>query len=479
MRRSPATRRPGFTLIEVLVAAGLCMLIMAILASAFASGVDTFSLLKSTGELDGRLKVAQAVLRADLTAPHLEAETGEPVKVSQLRYDRIGSNDRFARPQPLGFFRITQEVPLTAPVLAAPNVTYAEGLDPDGVPSTRAVSHTLQMAVRLRADRMDRVALAKLPQNNTGPGGTSNLSAPEVSTIAAAAGSSLSTLDPNGIADRFSSQWAEVSYFLSTQPTGGTVGTPQLPLFSLHRRVRAVLPRNAPGAGTDWGQFNNTRSDPTTATTGAPGLSYRMVVPPMGPPQWPLNTINDLSDPSNRTGGATASRLPSALDPLDQLSPLGTGEDILLTNVLSFEVKAAWDPGGWVIAEGTPVMATPVAAPGGTELPFDDLPLTPSVPAGFSQSQGMTTIQYPNGSGNNLFQRDQAGVTNATTSRCYDTGNPQGGWDRPTIPAGTNQRNPNPGCLPLPIRLKAVQIKIRLYDPKNKLTRQLTLIQDL
>lgn len=39
--------------------------------------------------------------------------------------------------------------------------------------------------------------------------------------------------------------------------------------------------------------------------------------------------------------------------------------------------------------------------------------------------------------------------------------------------------DPNPNYVPLPIRLKAIQIKLRIYDPKNKLTRQITIIQDL
>ena len=35
--RTARTRRPGFTLIEVLVAAGLCMLIMVVMTQAFAA----------------------------------------------------------------------------------------------------------------------------------------------------------------------------------------------------------------------------------------------------------------------------------------------------------------------------------------------------------------------------------------------------------------------------------------------------------
>ena len=73
---SYSRRRPGFTLVEVIVAAGLCMLIMSVLAGAFAAGIDTFSLLKSTGEMNDRLAVAKHILVGDLRSTHLEDDTG-------------------------------------------------------------------------------------------------------------------------------------------------------------------------------------------------------------------------------------------------------------------------------------------------------------------------------------------------------------------------------------------------------------------
>ena len=114
MRISSYTRsRPGFTLVEVLVAAGLCMLIMAVLSAAFAAGIDTFSLLKSTGELNDRLTLAKDVMVGDLSGIHLEDDTGLPLRVSDVRYDLIGTQDtvlgRYARPPARGFLRIIQE----------------------------------------------------------------------------------------------------------------------------------------------------------------------------------------------------------------------------------------------------------------------------------------------------------------------------------------------------------------------------------
>ncbi len=454
---TPAFRRPGFTLIEVLVAAGLCMLIMAVLAEAFGAGVGTFSLLKSTGELDGRLKTAQAILRSDLQLPHLEAETGEPVRVSQLRLDRIGAEERFARPQPFGFFRITQETASTS-----------EGNDPDGIPSTRATNHTLQMAVRVAGTRTDKIAVAKMPKRNgptdtpVGPG----LSAAELGTIGQAAGFSLTSIDTN-VLDHFASQWYEVSYFLNSQQTGATSGGQ--PLFSLHRRVRAVLPKAAPPNAINWSQFNNTNTDPSTATTGAPGMSYRMVPQPNPqPPAFFLNNASSITEPTNRTGGLLANRQTASIPAMDtatnHLIPLGTGEDILLTNVLSFEVKASWDG-----INGVPV---------GGEFPFADLPAFVTA----------ITATAANGTGNPNFLRVDAGgnpIPGSPALRAYDTWSSSGpftNWAAQATQASAGPPPvflPNPAFVPLPIRLKAVQIKVRLYDPKNKLTRQMTLVQDL
>ncbi|QEL15438.1 PilW family protein [Limnoglobus roseus] len=427
MRLHPTApfRRPGFTLIEVLVAAGLCMLIMAVLAEAFGAGVSTFSLLKSTGELDGRLKTAQTVLRNDLQLPHLEAETGEPVKVSQLRLDMIGAPDRFARPQPRGFFRIAQE-----------GASTAEGNDPDGIPSTRAVNHILQMAVRLPATRQDRVAIAKMPQNNAG-----GLSMGEQTRISSVNQFSLTNLD--SAATRFASQWYEVSYFLSQQSTGNTVpgagtGTAQQ-LFSLHRRVRCLLPKEAtpptvppifwrdPVGTMPRIDFTVKNTDPTLGTTGANGMSTRIDATTQSAT---LNSCVDITNPFNRLGGLTSTRGPTGA--VDQVAPLGNGEDIVLSNVLSFEVKASWDDrsGGTTVTN---------------EFPFADL-----VPV--------------------------ANNTTLAGQRIYDTWSTAlAGWDSTTAPAMGQPDN----RVPMLIRLKAVQIKIRLYDPKNKLTRQLTLVQDL
>src|SRR5947209_1742651 len=118
--RTP-TRRPGFTLVEVLVAAALCILIMTILTYAFQQAMDTFSLLKSTGELQERLRAAEVVMRRDLQNVGLDMADGSPPRVSNVRLDQGGASPA------AGFLRIEWNG----------NGTN-EGNDPDGIPSGRS-----------------------------------------------------------------------------------------------------------------------------------------------------------------------------------------------------------------------------------------------------------------------------------------------------------------------------------------------------
>ena len=421
--RTARTRRPGFTLIEVLVAAGLCMLIMVVMTQAFAAGIDTFSVLKSTGELQERLAVAGTVLQSDLAATHLENQVGEPKRVSGIRFDRIGSGDPAARPPHRGFFRIQQE-----------SLSMLEGVDPDTIPSTRAGGsanngHILHMSVKLPGTRQDRAFTANL----TGNSATAIQNA-QLQSI------SLINLEPS--TSKYCSQWAEVAYFLNPTSTG-TTAAGSTPLFSLHRRIR-VLTQND-DTGISW----------FTSQTATPGMSCNQVttatatIPPTAIGQQKLlNGPGNITVPDFRLGGKTGIRSATGID---NFAPLGTGDDILLSNVISFEIKANWDT-----VSGLP----PVAAPT-DDAPFYDLPVSTSVP-----SLGRTFDTWSD-------------RPNTTSPFNYD------GWNTPMIPNPAAPAppamipNPNYRPVPLPIRLKAIQIKLRIYDPKNKLARQITLIQDM
>jgi type II secretory pathway pseudopilin PulG len=567
-RRRPAARRTGFTLVEVLVAAGLCLLIMTVLATCFQAGMDTLSQLKSLGDLQQQLRTADVLLRRDLQAQHLESRFGNRVSDQRLDlyqpynpYTIDPTTGRLNGPNPspygsppawqppdAGFFRIFQGIDSAATVAGGTGVTVNEGTDPDNLPATRATTHILHMAVKVPADRLDRVFTATVPS------GVWTALSPFATARA------LPPTNPAASPEfGFPGEWAEVAYFLDTpQPltTPSTLGTQRtgqsngMTLLTLYRKVRLLGNGNPQAAG-----FTRT----TLAAATAPiipwkyqGLSFNPTTfTPIGGtvanrPADLLNSPMSIAGPYQRLGGILSSRtasgvVPALGSPLETNAPntiasTGGGQfdavgferdaagnptatDVVLNNVISFEVRATWDVNPnrdfrYMEAMGVPppTPASPVpqsvGVPLTAQLPgwsgradgvFDDLPPVPTLPP----PQGAVT-------GNPLFDRAQA--TPPTLPRVFDTwaGNnllpmgqlvPAGGspthqyrvdWDRPVadcMPRGTPPNTqtvptamggpllPNPNCVPLFIRVKAVQIKIRVWDPKNKVARQITLIE--
>ena len=93
----PARRRPGFTLVELMVAMALTLFIMVILTQAFVTSLATFSGLKSVGELQANLRTVSSLLQADLQADHFGDKR------------RLSSPDLLTIPPPQGFFAIFQD----------------------------------------------------------------------------------------------------------------------------------------------------------------------------------------------------------------------------------------------------------------------------------------------------------------------------------------------------------------------------------
>src|SRR5436309_2742796 len=72
----PPRHRPGYTLVEMLVAAAVSILIMVILTGAFQAGLDSFRKLRAQGNLQERLRMARTSLSDDLSQPHFEQTQG-------------------------------------------------------------------------------------------------------------------------------------------------------------------------------------------------------------------------------------------------------------------------------------------------------------------------------------------------------------------------------------------------------------------
>lgn len=425
-------RRRGFTLVEILVALALTIFILTILSQCFTAGADTFRALKSVGDLNASLRVASNILRSDLSADHFEGKR----RLSDSKFWSTGNG-----PPQMGYFYIEQSAPGSA---AEPAV---EGYDYDGLPSRRRVTHKLAFTVKARGNRPENYFSATIPGGISPSMRAMVFGAPDNRFQVAIPG----TNPPQY--DRMNSQWVEVCYFLAPLPNANT-GTAQL--YALYRQERLVVTTDnsalnwstglAPSQPQQISAVYTFNLQPHFSVTYNPNTST--IVPPTNPPWYaPLyfNSPEDLTIPERRSSagisfvynGSTFTKpgFPSPTDRSNGIRPIfapvvdaitakPTGEDLLLPDVLSFDVK--------VLTNVAQTATTPAGE--ATSAEFGDLP-SPYYFDTWSRRKD-----------------DVFDYSNATNS---------------PVPTGTT------------MRILALQITIRVYDAKTRLARQITIIQDM
>jgi prepilin-type N-terminal cleavage/methylation domain-containing protein len=397
IRTSTATRRPGFTLVELMVSAAIVVIIMAILATAFTTGIDTMRQMRSAGDLMDQLRAAKEIINRDLRAPHFVSQDGKPnmgLRLSDQRADLYTTNpatNQWVTPRG-GFFHI-RSTPATV-----------EGQDANGLQSTMTTGHLLHFPVVLQ-------------------GGTDQ--------------NQFSGLIPAAGGIKYVSSAAEVAYFLAaTAPLSMSNGnnTGSLPLYNLMRRQRLVALTDA-----DVASFTPAFRPPSGVLDTPPTVANEVLSLRGGFPGWQMNRMTDLVDPNFRLGGGGFVPAPAINPTTPTVLTSGNriGDDILLSNVISFEVRVSWVPGAGV------------AAP----------------------------RPYPNG-GTAVAQVTQGtDLGSATTDYPFDT------LPSPFYFDTSVHQNPNNANSPLvpsqAIWVKALQIKVRVWDPKMKTARQMTLVVDM
>jgi type II secretory pathway pseudopilin PulG len=447
-RQTPsAQRRQAFTLVEMLVAVALTLFVMVLLSQAFTSGLEAFRQLKAIGDMEGRLRMTTTQLRRDLMADHFEGRK----RLSDPNFFNDG-------PPREGFVRFWQ---------GSPGVR--EGVDGDQIPSVVATDHILHFTVKLRGNGREDYFYADIsddpgafrpalppPPGETRPGGWALVGNPDsryqVDNYAA-----------NPPTGSYASQWAEVAYFL--RPNGDFLPTsPPIPLFSLYRRQLLVVPDNDDA---------NWNSDPNANHKKAlirPSDAYSFTQPPLGrrpsaayaeisckpsldnDPAKPIhfNNPTDLTVPQRRFGMLRkfdTLRAPTYQPPndggiplradnrypilADSFPPSVSGSDVLLVDVISFEIK--------------------IFNPNRSPPDFDDIP-----------------------PGNNPALRTW-GVFD-TWSSVRDNEYDYSRWDDVDP---TSSRDVQVKRIPLRISIPAIKITLRVWDRKTNRARQVTVVQDM
>ena len=177
--------------------------------------------------------------------------------------------------------------------------------------------------------------------------------------------------------------------------------------------------------------------------------------------QYYLNTLAELTSPYERLGGnlvKSPNYAPVTGPADDALAPMFSrpGEDTLLSNVISFEVLVQY------------------ACP-----PVDGkLPVVPNYPRLFSTGTptATTTSEHPF---DTFPPTRPANGNNVVPAGVYDSWN-QGlsSWTTDINPT-TQAVNPGVNVPPILARIQAIQVRIRIWDPKYQNARQVTLVQDL
>lgn len=283
--------RSGFTLVEVMVAAALSVVIMTIIATAFQTGLETLSHLKSVAGLADRLRAAESVLRNDLAAPHLYyagSDPGIPSGVVPVSHAKVVLWRLTTDPGMQGFFRVVTPTSITEATT-----------DGYGMESSRATDHWLHFTVRLLGNDPAAAFAARAPDavwrspvNMAGLAGAGQLA----------------------------SRWAEVAYFLVPQSGATTLPDtgPGLPLHTLRRRQRVIANDDIPSVPP----FNVDEYPELSATTNL------------------VNTPRTITEPVNRLGNGG---VPAPIVPYPLPSGDYRGSDIVLDNVISMRIKALCD----------------------------------------------------------------------------------------------------------------------------------------
>jgi len=240
----------------------------------------------------------------------------------------------------------------------------------------------------------------------------------------------------------FASRAAEIGYFLVD--SGLKTSANGQPLYKLMRRIRILAVSNDEVSQLKAGLL---------LPNGDAGAELIAGVPNANPNLIQVYTLADIRDPAKRMN-ISPSTMPGGGGVAPDFKP-GTpyeGTDLLLSHVLSFEVQVDWSPN-----MGTTVVGDEIA--GNTAYP---------------RSTTFGNWDYPFDS---LAQAGNTG-NNSTyptaTTGLFDT------WVGPPLNPNWNIFGaPSVSALPLAVRVKAIKMVIRLWDPNTKQTRQTTFIQEM
>lgn len=293
-----------------------------------------------------------------------------------------------------------------------------EGTSNTLVSSFRATNHRLHFTAKLRGNARGEFFPASVAGVTNSPALTALL--PQVEGY-------------RDVTAAYHAQWVEVQVFLRpTEIAISETGTTAGQLYALHVRARALLPdvantqdvvvgRTDLAALSDFGLFDHTATNTLYANTAA-----------------------DVTIPARRT---------QSFRTLGEDDPTRAGADVVLTDVLSMNVRLL------------------VERP--TDLAANDLRLNEFVDLSeldfrWPQQGAAAPAVFDTWTQNSQLSLNLPDYGNPVSSQ-YWAATTYNGFQPPRYLSTTG----------VPIRIKAIQINLRIWDLKTEQTRQVTLVQDL
>lgn len=509
--------RRAFTLVELLVSMALIIFIMAIISQAFVAATGVFHELKSAGDMAEKLRATTQILQRDLAADHFDGKK------------HLSTPDFWSKGPPRqGYFRIWQG-----------SAGVPEGPDLDGIVSYRSVDHMLAFTIHLTGNQMSDFLSASGPMANNpffGPGearyqtGTTYnyqwgevvwFLQPSINPVTGlqdmTAEDTTTGAQPLPLYTLYRAQKLAVpdNSLVPTQPIANLNQFLEISCWQNTNTNPANLYFNSPEDLTvPWRRFGmvpyissiNNQAALAGLLYATPSPLYPGSLWPQLPPWLPPNPYPPVAMPTYYPYLLPPPPLPyqPPLTPyyptLTQQMPLGTasnllGADIQLTDVISFDVRM-------YITDTT---GQPANIPGSVDpfvtllsyIPQINPPANNNVLAAYMNSTapynlnpaffapnpaptpgGPTLIGpavFDTWTSNNDGLNDPAFTKTSTLSSQNYTQ-----WNNPAI-----NPNPNPTTfIPLwnsitqsgPI-IKAIQVSIRIWDPKTNRSRQVTIVQ--
>ncbi len=435
----PPRARAGFTLPELLVVMLVTIILMSIVVGATSLGGQISGESRAKGRLMDQQRVAMSVLTRDLQLPHFLDENKSRLRVSdyrtdQLRIDpatkRIAGFDASGRPTgfkpPRGGYFLAYSPPVDANPTSPLSTNFYEGADGDGFDSSRSGNHFVQFTIIVPGGAPQDTLTADVPYLNS----------------------------PSTTAYPITFHAAEVAYFLvdSGRKTPGGVK-----LYDLIRRQRgcAMNQYDAPEYAKLLNNIPTTGPAPTMAKDDpiqvVAAFDQNATSPPnTGPAKYKVSSLTDLTLSANRFGNAA---VPYSA-PYAPINTLRVGDDVLLTNVTSFELKytgpqanvtwtaqGASDPKSFTWPRPFVPPPSPSPPQPNSDYPHDSLPFD----GYFDTFHQLRSPQAP---------LDWDDAQNLAPNRITPPG----------VQIGALK----------PIRITGVLIRLRCWDPKSKSSRQTT-----